>query len=220
MNNANCERNEDLISFLYGELEPPQSRDFQAHLHSCSVCREEASSMGEIREAIGLWKQEALAGFSPRLAERTESDNAPSALAALREFFRLSPGWLKGAVAFASLLFCLLAVLAVSRLATREPKLVAAGGVYTQKDLDDAVRKALSEQAVNKQNISEQQAAVTTATTDVIKTQRKPAVVKPSATVASRRPLTRAEREQLAADLRLTTAREESVQLLGDRINY
>src|SRR5436190_15689914 len=97
-----CERGEDLVSFLYGEISQPEAQDFETHLQLCRECSTEIASFRDVRESVNRWKQEALGGFvSPRVfAQRKKS-----AFAAFQEFFALSPFWLKGAVGFAAVLF-------------------------------------------------------------------------------------------------------------------
>src|SRR4051794_35363486 len=99
-NSPSCERESDLIAFLYGEAAEREARDFQLHLQQCSTCREEAASLGVVRESITAWRDEALAGFVSTPV--TTQPQQKSALAALRQFFDLSPLWLKGATAFAA----------------------------------------------------------------------------------------------------------------------
>src|SRR4030095_5112531 len=106
-----CERGNDLIAFLYGEANEQEAQDFEKHLGMCRDCRSEMASFGYIRESIGVWKEEGMAGFvSPQVVAPVRQK---SALAALREFFNLSPLWMKGAIGFAGVLFCVMAVLVV-----------------------------------------------------------------------------------------------------------
>src|SRR5215212_2582577 len=107
-NSHDCERGPDLIAFLYDEADEREAREFQLHLQECSACRGEVASFGVVRQSITTWRDEALSGFVSSAPAKTKS-----ALAALREFFDLSPLWLKGATALATLTFCLLAGLAV-----------------------------------------------------------------------------------------------------------
>src|SRR5512138_3703264 len=113
-----CERASDLIAFIYDEADEREAQEFQLHLRDCSVCREEAPSFGLVRESITTWRDEALAGFvSTPVAATT---NRKSAVAALRQFFDVSPLWLKGATAFAVLVFCLLVGVVIFR--SRQPQ--------------------------------------------------------------------------------------------------
>lgn len=212
-----CERASDLMAFIYNEADERETQDFKLHLRECSSCREEAAAFGVVRESITTWRDEALAGFvSTPVATTT---NRKSALAALRQFFDLSPLWLKGATAFALLTFCALVGLVIfknnnQQIATQQdPK-----AIYTADDVNRAVNDALAKQQANAQRSVE-------SPSDKVETVKyqKPKNVRPASSnqfAKSRRPLSRAEREQLAADLRLlSTGEDEPLHLLGDRIN-
>src|SRR5215210_8509277 len=109
-NLSTCERASDLMAFVYNEANDSERRDFEQHLQRCSNCREEVASFGLVRESIRDWRDEALSGFvaAPFTSKK-------SALAALRQFFDLSPLWLKGATALAAVTFVMLAGLALLR---------------------------------------------------------------------------------------------------------
>ena len=214
-----CERASDLIAFIYNEVDEREAHDFQLHLRECSSCREEAASFGVVRESITAWRDEALAGFvSTPIVTKTEKK---SALAALRQFFDLSPLWLKGATAFAVVAFCVLAGVVFFKSNEKQRALTKAAdpaGVYTQNDVDRMIKEALAKQE-ERNKISPETPAEKVAT---IKYEKPKSIQRSSSsqTAKSRRPLSRAEREQLAADLRLlSTSADESLQLLGDRIN-
>src|ERR1041385_3609427 len=83
-NSPTCERESDLIAFLYGEADERETRDFQLHLQQCSSCRDEVASLGVVRESITAWRDEALAGF---IATPAAQPQKKSALTALRQFF-------------------------------------------------------------------------------------------------------------------------------------
>jgi hypothetical protein len=218
MNDSNnspvCERAPDLLAFLYDEADEQETRDFKLHLQQCATCREEAASFGMVRESITAWRDEALAGFvSTPLRTKKKS-----ALAALQQFFDLSPLWLKGLAALATIAFCVLAVIAfVNRnrdhVSSNNPN-PNPQAVYTKEDLNRLVKEELA-----RQTKPVEAAPVAT----VVKSPEvNPKRVQRSSTTQfakSRRPLSRAEREQLAADLRLLTAGDEQTLLLGDRIN-
>jgi anti-sigma factor RsiW len=120
-----CHRAEDLVTYLYNEAGETESRDFANHARTCDACRAELAVFQQVHESISLWRNEALgasftAGFSsaPVMTETASVQPEPrrlSALAALRQFFAVSPLWLRGATAFAALMLCVLAVLAISR---------------------------------------------------------------------------------------------------------
>lgn len=218
-----CARSDDLISFLYGEASEREAQEFNQHLTQCRSCRSEVASFNALRESIGTWRQEALTGFaSAGVPATTDTVRKRSAIAAIRAFLDLSPLWMRGAVAFATAIFCLLAVLALGRIATRKDQALNAGGhqgtTYTEQDLAAAVRKALDEKAAEQSGSGRNEPNVALAPEPAASKQDSH---RSARGVGSRRPLSRAERAQLAADLRLTSVGDEkSFDLLVDRINY
>ncbi|HYV11020.1 MAG TPA: zf-HC2 domain-containing protein [Pyrinomonadaceae bacterium] len=213
-NSPGCERAPDLIAFLYGEVGEREARDFQLHLQQCNSCREEVASFSDVRESITAWRDEALAGFvSTPVATQPKTK---SALAALRQFFDLSPLWLKGATAVAAVTFCVLAGLALFKT-NHEPVISKnPDAVYTQQDVNQAVKEALAQQARVQppvQTPSPENVAVNSP-------KPKPKSSQASQSARSQRPLSKTEREQLAAELRLLSSDDDStLHLLGDRIN-
>jgi len=216
-NSATCERASELIAFLYGEADEREARDFRLHLEQCSSCRDEVASFGVVRESITAWREEALAGFvsSPVVTQKK------SALAALRQFFDLSPLWLKGVTAFAAVTFCVLAGLALFRGNSGgvSSTNVNPGAVYTMQDVDRMVKEALAQQGgVKPVGESPSPVAITVKSP---KPKPKSSGASSSTQLAkSRQPLSKAEREQLAAELRLRSGGDDAtLHLLGDRIN-
>src|SRR5436309_1116631 len=99
-----CHRAEDLVTYLYGEASAADAQDFAAHMKQCDACRAEFSVFSQVHESILLWRNEALgAAFEPAstpisagaVTEIAVVHHAQrlSALAALREFFSVSPLW-------------------------------------------------------------------------------------------------------------------------------
>ena len=215
MKETNCERAPDLMAFLYREMDERETREFRLHLEQCGQCSEEVASFGAMRESIMAWRDEALAGFVSTQPVTTKSNK--SALAALRQFFALSPLWLKGATAFATIAFLALVGFAFVKLQTRNTPVNStasnSGAKYTDQDVERIVKEALANQ---------EPANKPTEIATVVQ-QPKPPKVRASGTnriAKSRRPLSRAERDQLAADLRLLSNPDDSpIFLLGDRIN-
>lgn len=117
-----CARASELVAYLYGEASEAERLDFKSHLHACHSCRTELAAFGEVRESIGEWREQALHPMiSPTMQTNTATEQRTiratpkrSALAALREFFTLSPMWLRGATGFAALL--LIALLIITAL--------------------------------------------------------------------------------------------------------
>lgn len=215
MNSPSCERAPDLIAFLYHEMDERETREFHLHLQQCGNCRDEAASLGNVRESIIAWRDEALAGF---VSTPVTTKTRKSAIAAVRQFFDLSPFWLKGAAVFAMAVFCVLIAFAVVKLRTnRVPTTINAEAKYTEQDVNQKVKEALARQANTSKPAEPQNQTATVAEQPKPK---KSKVSSASQLAKSRRPLSRSEREQLASDLRLlSTSDETSLLLLGDRIN-
>jgi len=214
-NSPGCERASDLIAFLYDEADEQEARDFQQHLLQCSSCREEVASFGVVRESITAWRDEALAGFVS--TPLTTQPKTKSALAALRQFFDLSPLWLKGATALAAVAFCVLAGLALFRSNNTQMISKNPDAVYTQQDVNRAVKEALAqEQARVQPTPSPENVAVNSPKPK----PKSPRVSSSTQFARNQRPLSKQERDQLAAELRLlSSADDATLTLLGDRIN-
>lgn len=197
-----CERAVDVVSYLYGETDERETLDVELHLRECRSCQAEAASLGHVRETIVAWRDEVLTGFIPSTV--TLHDKR-SALAAFRQFFDLSPLWLKAATAFAAVVFC---VLAISLLKKEKVAPVQANGSYTQQQVDQLIKEALAKQQI--------QPRIEEKTPEPVVVVNQPPRKKQAP--QGRRPLSRAERDQLAADLRLLP-NDDELNLIGDRIN-
>ena len=123
-----CERGEELVAYLYGEATKEEAGLFRQHLQSCAVCREELAAFGGVREGLSKWRAEALGSvpalnigevFAPAGADRKAGPRERSARAALREFFSLSPLWLRAGAFAATLAVCALAALTLARAEVR-----------------------------------------------------------------------------------------------------
>ncbi|HSQ23852.1 MAG TPA: zf-HC2 domain-containing protein [Pyrinomonadaceae bacterium] len=209
-----CHRAEDLVTYLYGEAVESDARDFRAHLQQCDACRSEFETFNQVHESILVWRNEALGtSFNPAAmvaepavhsTQFVGPERKLSALAALRDFFSVSPLWLRGATAFAGLLLCALVIFAISRGWQRSVPVATGGGepkVFTQADLDATLARELKAQAERMRQAPSSP-------------QKDPQLVQSSSPrneVARVRPphkprikgLTQQERQQLAADLRL-----------------
>lgn len=125
----NCERAAEIVSYIYDEIGERARRDFAQHLKACAPCRAELAAFGEVRGAVRDWHAEllshapalALPAMLPEYARNGRAAHTPaavvapqrSALAALREFFTLTPVWLRAGMVAASLAVCALATLAL-----------------------------------------------------------------------------------------------------------
>lgn len=225
-----CHRAEDLVAYLYNEASETDAQDFADHAEQCDACRSELAVFRQVHESILLWRNEALGTFSPvseaaDLARATSSvklvqhERKLSALQALREFFSVSPLWLRGATAFAALLLCALALVVISR-SSRQPTPVAKNSteekIYTATQFKVAVEKAVNEK-LGHSEVSSRPSPNVAANQGQVKLPNQQRVARRelasnSLPTRSRavRGLTRAEREQLAADLQLIPGRDEA----------
>jgi len=223
------------MAMLYGELSDSECADIERHIEHCSICHSELIEFRNLRDSIVEWKQETLGNILTPTAAPTFSlttsgvARQPSAVAAIREFFALSPLWMKGAVALGSVLFCLFAFLTVARL--REKPTSVTMATHEQAYLPDELhatienlaQKRVAELTSNKSQSTEILTDRTPANKQR-KTSHQPsqsaAEIAHRASLKPRRPLTKTEREQLAADLRLLPSDDEvDLDLVEDRAN-
>jgi hypothetical protein len=169
-NPRGCERSEEMVAYLYGEAAPEEAKAFRRHLSACAVCREELAAFGAVREAVGEWRAEALSTvpslnigeeLQPAASSRRAPERRRSAVAALREFFSLSPLWLQAGAVAALLVVCGLAALTFARTEVRwdsnglafrtgvkervikEPVQVPVNAGYTEEQLNAAVKEGV-----------------------------------------------------------------------------
>jgi hypothetical protein len=236
---STCEYGNELISFLYGELNQDEARRFEQHSKSCSACNSELGAFKEIRESIGAWRENSLgtlwSGFDAAAAVATipatvvVEPRRPSALAAIREFLALSPLWMKGVLTFASVLFCLLAALFIAQRQETPgipPANASNSNAHDQEALQAMIeRRAQDRFAELKANLSLETSRGLEGAAASPRRKAPRDISNGMNNVAynpvpkARRPLTKAEREQLAADLRLISKEEAELDLLGDRLN-
>lgn len=225
VNAPNCES--ELIGFLYGEMDAAETPAFERHLHQCAKCSAELAGFKSVRQSVVSWRNESLS-FAPAALTNAQpvltDERKPSAMAALREFFNLSPLWMKGAMAFATIALCLLAGLTVVRMQSQGRRGVVNNG-YTKEQVDQMIAQRLQEERdrsakelqprpdsrVIVKDSNEQKPRSQTPHLQTMAKQRQPAYAK--------RPLSRTEREQLAADLRLSSSSDGDIDLLSDSIN-
>lgn len=119
-----CEHGEEMVAYLYGEATKEETALFRQHLDACAVCREEFAALGGVREAMGVWRAEALGtvpslnieeALAPAAQVLPAAPRKRSARAALREFFSLSPLWLRAGAFAATLAVCALVALTLTR---------------------------------------------------------------------------------------------------------
>ncbi len=124
--NPVCSHAEDMLALLYGEAQGAEKDDLTRHLDSCLLCRQEFTAFQSVRADLGVWREEIIRTAPARVVmpatlaalPETRQPSWRAAWAALREFFTLSPLWLRGATALAGMAFIALSGLALVK-ATR-----------------------------------------------------------------------------------------------------
>jgi hypothetical protein len=228
-----CHRAEDLVTYLYGESTAEEARDFGTHLKQCDACRREFNLFNQVHESIVNWRSEVLGPMTvPSAVASSVADSvAPSrswqpesrrlsAFAALRQFFAVSPLWLQGAAALATVALCALVVFTAMRL-SRKPAPAVNGtneAKYSQKDFDQAVKKQVDEKLAQIKQ-SEPSGPLAVSEPNIKKSRPQVAANRIRAN-NQRTKLSPQEREQLAADLGLISGREEELPfVLPDQPN-
>jgi len=216
-NAPNCGRQEQLLDFLYGELGEVEAKYFQKHLHECAACSEELAAFGGVRNSVISWRDQTL-GAASSVPKVALLHDRRSALAALRAFFDFSPLWLKGAVAAAVILFFVLVGLSVrnvqglnATIASNGPVVVPAGS-----DFNAAVERGVKEKLAQLNQPSPSDGTPSpTVPQRAVKNRNLRSTSNPLQ--LAQRPLSRSERAELAADLRLVSShRENEADLLDD----
>jgi hypothetical protein len=218
-----CHRAEDLVTYLYGETNAAEARDFAMHMEQCDACRAEFSLFNQVHESIVTWRNEALGTASvpvvapvvqtvPLSRPFVQDERRLSAWASLREFFSISPVWLRGATAFAGVLLCALLIFAASRFWQKpalEAKNVNGAPAFDQQKFDQAVQKEVAERIA----ALDHKGSENSAPSPIAKSNAgKPNVLAVNRG-RSKRPngLNPQEREQLAADLGLIPGLDEEL---------
>jgi len=215
---AVCERADDLLSYLYGEANEAEAQSFELHLKQCKSCSAELASFGQVRNSMVTWRDEILDSF----VTLPSAPRKKSALAALKGFFDLSPLWMKGAAALTTMLFCVLVLLTLREFGKQTPiaPIQSDEAKYTQAQVDEIVSKALAQQATNTQQQTTEAPRVTAQRNQNERKRSNPSLINSTQQARGRRPLSKSERQQLAADLRLLAPQDDGgLNLIGDRIN-
>jgi hypothetical protein len=219
-----CHRAEDLVTYLYGEANDGDAKDFAGHLQKCEACRKEFGVFQQVHESILDWRNEALgAAFNPAAVSIAGSVDSTqfvrherrlSALAAVREFFSVSPLWLRGATAFATLLLITLGVLTISRSWDKPVQTASRNNEtkYSQQQLDQEVAKQVDQKLAQIKGNQPERTNVDSPKIDKSgETPNRLALNRVQPKAPRSRGLNRQEREQLAADLRLIPRDEDEL---------
>jgi hypothetical protein len=106
---SECQRKEELITYLYSECNEQEQRTFQQHLKECASCQREAAEFGVVRKSLQSWQ----VAESPRIVLDLEPTAPRSLRAILAELAAVLPGWFKYGFACAAACSVALVMLAV-----------------------------------------------------------------------------------------------------------
>lgn len=107
---SNCGFAEEIVSYLYDEMNLSEKSHFEKHLKNCFTCQDELAGFSKARNSIQEWRaEEFLPLENPAIVipcPQQVKSISRSWLAAVREFFTLSPAWMTASTAFAALAIC------------------------------------------------------------------------------------------------------------------
>src|SRR5262245_12419342 len=136
---TNCDKHEELVSYLYNEATPEESKLVEQHLNECAACKEELHSFERVRGMLQQWQIDDL----PVVRVIADRAGERSILSVLKELISVTPIWAKalGAVAMG------LVVLAIIGTDIS----VGSGGFSFRADL---LRSDRNSQATGGQNVT------------------------------------------------------------------
>jgi hypothetical protein len=116
--NSDCGFGEQLVSYLYNEINGAEKFNFESHLQNCATCADEFAAFSGVHYSINDWKLKEFSMLETpfievpskisRFVETPElSENKSSWLSGLRRLFSLSPrAWSLATASFAVLAVC------------------------------------------------------------------------------------------------------------------
>jgi hypothetical protein len=84
------DRDETIVAFLYDDLDAGRRRDFEAHVLTCAVCREEVAGLRNVRTQLARWEPPAVASLQSQ---------SPAAAQSAQSWWRTMPAWAQAAAA-------------------------------------------------------------------------------------------------------------------------
>jgi len=142
-----CDRKEELIGFLYGELDPDEAAAFGQHLFTCAECRVELEGLRSARGQIAAWTPP-----EPHLDFQIVRGPVSARPAASR--FRVTPAW--GLAAAAMLVMAIGAAIANLEIRVGSEGLVVRTGWNRAAAVDAAAVNAGGVQPIDWKQQSQQ----------------------------------------------------------------
>ena len=201
-NQFNCRFADELVSYLYGEIEKAQKIEFESHLEFCSQCAKELASFGDIRASVLTLREEFSLMKTPVFEfSVTKSKNLfvedsrlkeNSVWHRLRQIF--SPAWAFAAIAIlvAGLFFSILLLNASKQVEiVEDTNSVNSNAVISEnkfvpeqvkREIEPAEIKLLSDETIAKQKPQSTDSKTATAEKTAAQNQSSPARISYSTT--------------------------------------
>lgn len=114
MNTTNCNRKEDLMTYLYGEMSSAEEQEFRAHLEQCKSCGVEEREFRAVRVSMQSWQ---LSETPHTVIELGRTSTQRTVKELLAELVEALPVWFRYGATFAAA--CSLVLVAMAALNTQ-----------------------------------------------------------------------------------------------------
>lgn len=110
--NQPCNFAEEIVSYIYEEMNGESKEVFEQHLAKCNTCKTELADFGIVRSQVSDWKLTEFAPLKTPLIQFPVQQSAETTqvkrrwFESLRDLVTLSPAWMTQTAAFASLAIC------------------------------------------------------------------------------------------------------------------
>ncbi len=107
--NPNCEFAEEVVTYLYDELQDSKKAEFENHLGSCPSCPDELAAFASLSSSVRNWRDAEFANiatppieipFGRHLMSVSKNEDSNPWVERLRAIFGFSPSFLKTTAAF------------------------------------------------------------------------------------------------------------------------
>ena len=106
-----CGFSDDIVAYIYDEIDPSRVEKFESHLESCTACTDEFAGISHARFSVFEWNKEAFVHletpeFVIPYASKKKAAESAGFFAGLVEMLTLS-GWSSAVMVAAGLLICI-----------------------------------------------------------------------------------------------------------------
>lgn len=234
-----CAHADELVTYLYGELSEHEAAQFRLHMQQCGSCNQEVAAFSRVRANIIEWRDQSLPSFNflqaPLYSNAETATQKRSALAAFRQFFTLSPMWMRAATVAAALAICALLVFTAIHFSEQPEAIVQvtpkapeqAQPAETVERRREEINQRGQQDSTEKQAAAAEERTVETAKDNNAMTRRKsrrqagdaPVVVAQQKQVTPDKARASQEARQQLAELVQASADDEDLPRLSDLID-